>query len=91
MENQSIGLSISSFAVSEPKPIPSAVNTASSLNTALTGSGSTSASASTIPVPDTTASDTDHSELHSQKPTQPDSIVHEGPMPMDDTVGVDVT
>ena len=74
MENQSIGLSISSFAVSEPKPIPSVANTASSLETTLTTSSSTSESASTIPVSDATASDTDHSELHPQRSVQPDSI-----------------
>ena len=72
-------------------PIPSATNTGNSLDTTLTGSVSTSASASTTPVSDTTASDSDLSEIHSQKPTQPDSIAHEGPMPMEDTVCADVT
>ena len=89
-ENQSMGLSTSSFTAGDPKPIPLAANIASSLDTALIGSGSTSASASTTPVSDTTASDTDHSKLHSQKSTQPDSVVHDGSMPMDDNVGADV-
>ena len=69
IENQSVGLSVSSFATSEPKPVPSVANTASSLETTLTASGSTSASASTTPVSDTTASDTDQSELHLQRPS----------------------
>ena len=91
IEDQGIGLSVSSFATSEPKPIPSVAHMAGSLETTLTASGSTSASAPTTPVSDTTASDTDQSELHIQRPPQPGVMIQDEPMSMEDSACIDTT
>ena len=91
-KNPIIGLSNNSSVTSDPKPIPSlpVSQTSGSLDTTTSTSGSDSICASTTPVSDTTASDTDQSELQS-KPPKLHAANEEESMLMEETVCVEST